>query len=142
MTTTARATDTLVRALSRPRRLMTIRELSEYLSVPIGTLYTWRSNGDGPRGIKVGKHVRYRAADVERWLEERSGYASNEPMLAGKFQSVTRLGSLSEPDGVAPVADASARGGASVPADAPSSISVQPPALHVAKGNHHGSLEP
>jgi excisionase family DNA binding protein len=59
--------------VTEPPRLLTIRELAEYLSVPTGTLYVWRSNGDGPPGIKVGRHVRYRAEDVERWLEERTG---------------------------------------------------------------------
>jgi excisionase family DNA binding protein len=56
----------------RPR-LLTIRELAAYLSVPVQTLYVWRTNGDGPRGIKVGRHLRYRPEDVEAWLDERTG---------------------------------------------------------------------
>lgn len=50
-------------------RLMSIDELSTYLGVPVTTLYRWRHYGDGPRGIKVGRHVRYRVADVEAWLD-------------------------------------------------------------------------
>lgn len=46
--------------------------LAEYLGLPLGTIYTWRQRGTGPRGIKVGRHVRYRRADVERWLEEQA----------------------------------------------------------------------
>jgi excisionase family DNA binding protein len=62
----------------RPR-LLSIRELASYLNVPVQTLYVWRYNGDGPRGIKVGRHVRYRPEDVEEWLEERTAKASGNP---------------------------------------------------------------
>ena len=54
------------------RRLLSIDEVAELLGVPAGTLYRWRYVGTGPRGIKVGKHVRYRPADVEAWLEEQA----------------------------------------------------------------------
>jgi excisionase family DNA binding protein len=53
-------------------RLLTIREISAYLGVPVQTLYSWRSNGTGPRGLKVGRHVRYRREDLDAWLDERS----------------------------------------------------------------------
>lgn len=43
--------------------------LADYLGLPVGTIYQWRHKGTGPRGIKVGKHVRYRRSDVERWLD-------------------------------------------------------------------------
>ncbi len=66
--------DVLTQALGRPRRLLTTRELSDYLNVPAGTLYTWRSNGDGPSSMKVGRHVRYRGEDVEAWLVSRTGH--------------------------------------------------------------------
>lgn len=51
--------------------LLTIEDLSKYLCVPIGTLYRWRSRGEGPVGYKVGKHVRFRQRDVEAWLAGR-----------------------------------------------------------------------
>lgn len=50
-------------------RLMSAPEIAEYLGVPLATIYQWRSRQSGPRGIKVGKHVRYRRADVEAWLD-------------------------------------------------------------------------
>jgi excisionase family DNA binding protein len=53
-------------------RLLTIEELAEYLDVPVATVRTWRANKTGPRGVRVGRHVRYRRADVEDWLELRS----------------------------------------------------------------------
>jgi excisionase family DNA binding protein len=53
-------------------RLMTIAELSAMLGVPIGTLYGWRHRGEGPRGYRVGRHVRYRRSNVEAWLEDQA----------------------------------------------------------------------
>lgn len=46
-----------------------IAELAEEIAVPIRTIYNWRSKGYGPRGATFGKHVRFRRADVERWIE-------------------------------------------------------------------------
>jgi hypothetical protein len=37
--------------------------------VPPRTVYNWRTRGLGPRGIRVGRHVRYRLADVDAWLD-------------------------------------------------------------------------
>lgn len=51
--------------------LLTINELAEYLRVPVDTLRKWRVQGKGPRGARVGKHVRYRRAEVERWLTQQ-----------------------------------------------------------------------
>lgn len=45
------------------------QELAEWLVVPLGTVYRWRTNGDGPPGLRLGKHLRYRVKDVERWLD-------------------------------------------------------------------------
>ena len=50
-------------------RLMTLPELSEMLGIPIETLYGWRHRGEGPVGYRIGRHVRYRRAAVEEWLE-------------------------------------------------------------------------
>ena len=52
-------------------RLLTINELSEMLGIPIDTLYGWRHRGEGPQGYRIGRHVRYRRAAVEAWLEGR-----------------------------------------------------------------------
>lgn len=46
-----------------------IEELAEELGVPVRTVYAWRHRGIGPRGHKIGKHVRFRRVDVEAWLE-------------------------------------------------------------------------
>ena len=52
-----------------PNRLLSIPELADYLGVPVATIYRWRYRRDGPAGYRVGRHVRYRLSDVERWLE-------------------------------------------------------------------------
>jgi excisionase family DNA binding protein len=57
--------------VGRTRQFLAPNDLAELLGVPVRTIYRWRWTGDGPRGFRVGRHVRYRAADIERWLEER-----------------------------------------------------------------------
>lgn len=52
-------------------RLLTINELSEMLGIPVDTLYGRRHRGEGPQGYRIGRHVRYRRAAVEAWLEGR-----------------------------------------------------------------------
>ena len=50
--------------------LLTPYEVAVFLGVPLRTIYRWRSRGDGPRGYRIGRHVRYRVNDIERWLED------------------------------------------------------------------------
>jgi excisionase family DNA binding protein len=50
---------------------MTPTEVSNYLGVPLATVYGWRYRGTGPPGIRVGRHLRFRSSDVERWLDAR-----------------------------------------------------------------------
>jgi excisionase family DNA binding protein len=49
--------------------LMTTSGVATYLGVPESTLYQWRYRGTAPRAIRVGKHTRYRRADVDEWVE-------------------------------------------------------------------------
>jgi excisionase family DNA binding protein len=56
------------------RRLLRPDELAAFLGIPLATIYRWRTRGDGPRGIRVGRHVRYRVDEVERWLDEHEGH--------------------------------------------------------------------
>jgi excisionase family DNA binding protein len=53
-------------------RLLTITDLSEMLGVPVDTLYGWRHRGEGPAGYRIGRHVRYRRAVVEAWLDTQA----------------------------------------------------------------------
>ena len=60
------------RELELPDRLLGPEEVAAFLGVPLRTIYSWRSRHEGPRGYRVGRHVRYRFDDVERWLSDRS----------------------------------------------------------------------
>ena len=57
--------------MSRPlERHLTPEDLAERLGVPVRTVYAWRQRRKGPQGIRVGRYVRYRLADVEAWEEQ------------------------------------------------------------------------
>lgn len=71
-------------------RLLSVEELAETCGVPIRTVYAWRQGGLGPRGVRVGRFVRYRAADVERWLEEQADPQPNGAALGGAHPRVGR----------------------------------------------------
>jgi excisionase family DNA binding protein len=51
--------------------LLSVQDLSAVLGVPESTLYGWRTQGKGPRGIRVGRHLRYRPDDVQSWIDAR-----------------------------------------------------------------------
>lgn len=60
----------------QPDPLLTIDELSAWLGISVSTLYGWASKSrrtgipHGPRALRIGRHLRYRRSDVERWLGE------------------------------------------------------------------------
>ena len=56
--------------------LLDIRELSEYLGVPVSTIYDWRSRGVGPRAYRFGKHLKFAVTDVTEWIEAQRDPAS------------------------------------------------------------------
>lgn len=49
------------------RELWGIDDVANYLGVPKQTIYSWRQTGYGPKAIRVGKHLRWRAAVVIEW---------------------------------------------------------------------------
>lgn len=59
-----------------PRRIgdlepiYSLSELAAHLGVPQQTLYDLRHQGRGPRGFRVGRELRFRAAEVRDWLAE------------------------------------------------------------------------
>ena len=52
-------------------RLLTVEDLADYLDVPIATVYAWRYRRQGPPGFRIGRHLRFRWSDIERWIEDR-----------------------------------------------------------------------
>ena len=49
--------------------LWTTRQVCAYLGISVKTLYDWRTRKYGPKGHRMGKHLRFRREDVESWLE-------------------------------------------------------------------------
>ena len=47
------------------------QQLAQRYDVSLDTVRRWRLHGDGPAGIRVGRHVRYALEDVEAWEDER-----------------------------------------------------------------------
>jgi len=58
--------------MSEPR-LLTPAQTAEILGIKIETLATWRcTNRYALKYVRVGRVIRYRAADVEAFLESRT----------------------------------------------------------------------
>ncbi|MDQ3095598.1 MAG: helix-turn-helix domain-containing protein [Actinomycetota bacterium] len=57
--------------MSQDKKLWSVDDLAEYVGVPVATVYRWSSRGDGPPGYRVGRHLRFRPVEVERWLDGR-----------------------------------------------------------------------
>jgi len=65
-----RSSKTGINIVDQP--LLTVRDVAQMLKIPTQTIYTWRYEGIGPPGFKVGRHLRFKRDDVERWLNERA----------------------------------------------------------------------
>ena len=78
--------------------LISAQELAEYLDVPLATVYAWRYRRQGPPGLRVGKHLRYRRIDVNEWISgqlEDTGhdrYPVSAPPAAINTRRVPRRG--------------------------------------------------
>lgn len=59
------------------------RESAEYLGVLAeGTLVNWRTQGTGPRFVKVGARVGYRQSDLDAWLATRERQSTRDGGVA------------------------------------------------------------
>ena len=52
--------------------LATPEEIAGLLRVPMQLLYRWRYERKGPPSFRIGRYVRYRRVDVERWLDRQA----------------------------------------------------------------------
>ena len=57
--------------MNSPDRLLSVKDLADYLGVPVATLYQWRYRREGPPGFRVGRYIRYRPTDVQQWIERQ-----------------------------------------------------------------------
>jgi predicted DNA-binding transcriptional regulator AlpA len=56
--------------------LLTQKDLAKYLCKSEAWCERARWAGDGPKFIKLGRHIRYKADDVAAWIESCSGNTS------------------------------------------------------------------
>ncbi len=56
--------------------LMTLKEVAALVRVPEATLRYWRHLGTGPVSFKLGRHVLYRRADIDAWINAQHDSAS------------------------------------------------------------------
>jgi excisionase family DNA binding protein len=59
-------------APQRADEWISIAQLADEFGIPVRTIYNWRSQGKGPRGHSIGRHVRFKRSDVDRWAEAQA----------------------------------------------------------------------
>lgn len=51
--------------------IWSVEDVARFLRVSVETVYRWRKVRYGPPAARVGKHLRYDAADVRAWFKAR-----------------------------------------------------------------------
>lgn len=59
-------------------KLITPKELAEYLSTTTANLAQLRYRGEGPAFIRAGRSIRYRESTVQEWLDENTYAITHE----------------------------------------------------------------
>jgi excisionase family DNA binding protein len=49
--------------------LLSTDEVCRHLGITKATFYQQRTKGTGVRGVKVGRHLRFRQQDLDAWIE-------------------------------------------------------------------------
>ena len=65
--------------------LVTPKQLAELFAVNENTLSKWRIQGIDPKFVKIQRHVRYAANDVDCWTNERTFASTTAADAALKF---------------------------------------------------------
>ncbi|MEW9514107.1 helix-turn-helix transcriptional regulator [Streptomyces bacillaris] len=64
-------------ALPLPSRYLTPDDLVEMFELPsVETVSQWRRKRTGPRGFRVGRHLRFDPDDVRAWVDSRRSEAA------------------------------------------------------------------
>lgn len=53
-------------------RHLTVPELADRLGISVKGVYMLNYNGTGPPYIKIGRSIRFRLADIEKWESART----------------------------------------------------------------------
>src|SRR5262245_25362941 len=51
--------------------LLTAEQAAKFLNMAVQTLAIWRTRGDGPVYLRVGRRIMYRKSDLIAWLNKR-----------------------------------------------------------------------
>jgi predicted DNA-binding transcriptional regulator AlpA len=54
-----------------PDRYLTPQDVADLFGVPLETVYQWRKKRVGPRGFRIGKHLRYDPTDVRAFVAQQ-----------------------------------------------------------------------
>ncbi|MEV7150834.1 helix-turn-helix domain-containing protein [Streptomyces sp. NPDC093084] len=70
--------DVATESRALPYRYLTPDDLVEMFELPsVETVYQWRRKRTGPRGFRVGRHLRFDPDDVRAWVDsQREGAAA------------------------------------------------------------------
>jgi excisionase family DNA binding protein len=73
--------------------LLDVNGVARILAVSPETLKAWRKRGEGPPAYRLGRLVRWRTDDVDRWLASRREHsASHKPVGVESGSSVLHGG--------------------------------------------------
>ncbi|TDE14927.1 helix-turn-helix transcriptional regulator [Jiangella asiatica] len=66
--------------------VLTMSELAAHLGVPVQTIHDHRHRGRGPRGIRVGRELRFRLSEIQAWLTELEEHDDAASSRAGEVR--------------------------------------------------------
>lgn len=64
-------------------RLMNEKDVAAYLGLGLSTVQQMRGKGTGPRFIRLGRLVRYRASDLRAYIEKNTFQSTTEADTGG-----------------------------------------------------------
>jgi predicted DNA-binding transcriptional regulator AlpA len=79
--TTAHATTAIPKprlAVEQPAPLWSVVDVSNYLGVPVETLYAWRKARTGPPVARIGRYLRYDPDAVRAWFTRQAAAQRGE----------------------------------------------------------------
>ncbi len=67
-----------VKTETKPEKnILTIQELSDWLSISVSGLYHWVTVKEIPY-FRVGRYIRFNRQDIEKWLDEKKVEARHD----------------------------------------------------------------
>jgi predicted DNA-binding transcriptional regulator AlpA len=73
------STETSGSNAAQPDGLLTEDETTAYLGIVPNTLAKWRTRGEGPPFVRVGRLIRYDRAAIDRWVASQTRQSTSDP---------------------------------------------------------------